>query len=464
MVDWKTIMLHWSSELMTTDLLDPDERTNSSPDWLGYPPASTSTIADLESRLGLKLPPSYRAFLEVTNGWGRLDSFIGRLRPASEVDWFVRENEQWAEVYADTKSKVDDDYLTYNDAGMELSLCGAHARYVVQVADVGDGVMLLNPLIQSQDGEWEAWFFAHWVPGARRYPSFAHLMLATYRSMRLVNKVGSENFPIPTLPILSPSEFTHLKPAKLKLRGKEQRLSKKTSTLEELIEKLNADPDHPDKKLIRALAGKLKGRPRGKRDAVLTLTLSEIFLRAGDPDARSFCIQAITEFAPDGPPPPVLRQAYEDLDVGVMLSAVYSHHYFPQPDAVSLFSQLIRRDIHPIFKENMIGMLGELGDEAAIPALKALLLDTSNTFDQSFGSVGLALGHIGGASFELLKAAASHSDRRVRLAAAIGLDFCGDTRASEILGRLEADPDQAVATRAKQRLGRGWLKVYYPAS
>src|SRR5262249_28866812 len=32
---------------------------------------------------------------------------------------------------------------------------------------------LLNPMVVWPDGEWEAWFFANWLPGAARYPSFA---------------------------------------------------------------------------------------------------------------------------------------------------------------------------------------------------------------------------------------------------------------------------------------------------
>ena len=34
---------------------------------------------------------------------------------------------------------------------------------------------MLNPAT-SRDGEMEAWFFAHWVPGADAYPSFWHMM------------------------------------------------------------------------------------------------------------------------------------------------------------------------------------------------------------------------------------------------------------------------------------------------
>jgi hypothetical protein len=37
---------------------------------------------------------------------------------------------------------------------------------------------LLNPEVVGADGEWEAFFFAHWVPGVRRFPSFWALMLA----------------------------------------------------------------------------------------------------------------------------------------------------------------------------------------------------------------------------------------------------------------------------------------------
>jgi hypothetical protein len=37
---------------------------------------------------------------------------------------------------------------------------------------VGTARYLLNPEVTSADGEWEAFYFAHWLPGVRRYPSF----------------------------------------------------------------------------------------------------------------------------------------------------------------------------------------------------------------------------------------------------------------------------------------------------
>jgi hypothetical protein len=43
---------------------------------------------------------------------------------------------------------------------------------------------LLNPNIVTPDGEWEALYFAHWIPGADRYPSFWELMQAEREAFR----------------------------------------------------------------------------------------------------------------------------------------------------------------------------------------------------------------------------------------------------------------------------------------
>lgn len=53
--------------------------------WLGYEGASEETIAALEKRLKKRLPPSYRSFLAVSNGWRNCGPFIYQLWPCSEV-------------------------------------------------------------------------------------------------------------------------------------------------------------------------------------------------------------------------------------------------------------------------------------------------------------------------------------------------------------------------------------------
>ena len=37
-------------------------------------------------------------------------------------------------------------------------------------------LLLINPMRIDAEGEWEAWDFATWYPGAYRYPSFDHLI------------------------------------------------------------------------------------------------------------------------------------------------------------------------------------------------------------------------------------------------------------------------------------------------
>jgi hypothetical protein len=61
--------------------------------WLGYPGATEDQIAGLEARLGQSLPPSYRAFLKVSNGFRQPGMSIERLFSADEVGWF-REGHQ----------------------------------------------------------------------------------------------------------------------------------------------------------------------------------------------------------------------------------------------------------------------------------------------------------------------------------------------------------------------------------
>ncbi|WP_326765011.1 hypothetical protein OG978_10920 [Streptomyces sp. NBC_01591] len=45
-------------------------------------------------------------------------------------------------------------------------------------------VHLLNPRVITPDGEWEAWYLAHWLPGAVRYRTSWDLMKDEYRTFR----------------------------------------------------------------------------------------------------------------------------------------------------------------------------------------------------------------------------------------------------------------------------------------
>ena len=140
--------------------------------WLGSPGASEAQIAELEARLGATLPPSYRSFLRASNGFLQPGVIVPRLLPADEVTWLRDVDPETIEIWTEALSSSGD-----VDADVpELRL--STALRVSARETVGTAMYLLDPRSVNADGEWEAWFFAHWAPGIDRFPSFRALMQA----------------------------------------------------------------------------------------------------------------------------------------------------------------------------------------------------------------------------------------------------------------------------------------------
>ena len=174
--DWRPFLEQYSRDLIAKrqpiDSDDwPDEVIGSG--WVGYPGATEAQITALETRIGARLPPSYRQFLAVSNGWRNTGAFIYKMWSAEEVEWFRVRNQEWIDIW----NSIDDDdsYPDHEGRGMKTAL---------EISDTGDAaILLLNPQVITPDGEWEAWFFSNWNPGARRYASFWDLMHAQYKTM-----------------------------------------------------------------------------------------------------------------------------------------------------------------------------------------------------------------------------------------------------------------------------------------
>src|SRR6476661_5080065 len=178
--NWQEFMARWSRDMLASrhfaDRLGilrseyPGEYTDEviASGWLGYPPANDEQIEATEKRLGLTLPPSYKSFLKVSNGWRVIDQFINRLWPVEEIDWLASTDPESVAVWED--APIGNGDILYE------------SRYIastIQISDVeygGTAVYLLNPKVVSPSGEWEAWFFSHWNPGAAVYPSFWEIM------------------------------------------------------------------------------------------------------------------------------------------------------------------------------------------------------------------------------------------------------------------------------------------------
>jgi len=185
---WDTFLREWSAELLTSpEIARSVPRDVRASGWLGVPGATEDQIARAEARLGATLPPSYKDFLKVSNGWRNTGLFIPRLWSAEETDWFRMRNREWVDDWMQGAEYYDQKYPTAHppDPGDERY----HLASTLEISDVGDGaVYLLNPKVRAGDGEWEAWFFSNWNPGAVRHRSFAEMMRAERESFRNVHE------------------------------------------------------------------------------------------------------------------------------------------------------------------------------------------------------------------------------------------------------------------------------------
>jgi SMI1 / KNR4 family (SUKH-1) len=161
--------------------------------WCGQPPAMESEILEVERRLGLPLPPSYRSFLLISNGWRPFSSFIERLLPVSQIERFRDADPGDAalmqELYQDDELP-DGDYLDYETAEHNVALRSSYYSDSILVGkkwQIGGGeLLLLNPQIVFSNGEWEAIFFANWIPGNERYRSFFDLVNESVNTLQRI--------------------------------------------------------------------------------------------------------------------------------------------------------------------------------------------------------------------------------------------------------------------------------------
>ena len=447
MIDWKPFLTNWSKQLLQSSLAEDLHPSVNSTDWLGYKRATQRSIQNLEKQLGISLPASYRAFLEVSNGWRRTTPFIARVRSVEDVDWFRIENKQWVEVYSqDGSEQSDTEYYTYGPDGA-ADHRPQHMASLLQVSDVDDGVYLLNPQSVTPDGEWEAWFFANWVPGATRFPSFAHLMLHEYRTFAELEKVEIDPQTLPQLDNVPPEL-----PRSSVIS--ESGVDEETSYFEELIDDMGCSDKRVRVKAVRTLAGGLVGRPSADQRPELVPPLVQLFGTSDDAEVRSVCVQALTELAEENKAPPPLFDALLDPDPYVVLSGIFALTYFPDDRAIKPLCDFIESRKNALINENAMSHLGKMASEDAVPTLAGVLLDADNEFDQNFATAAQALARCGQPGFDVLISAVEHADPRIRFAAVVGLDVSGNDAATAYLDRALNDSDERVRQRAKVRMGK----------
>jgi SMI1 / KNR4 family (SUKH-1) len=186
--DWRPFLEQFSRELLADrDIRREVPEAVRQSSWMGFKPATKKQIATLEARIGAKLPDSYREFLTTSNGWRQTGSFIYEVWPTTKVDWFRNYHRDWVDAWVEpTKGQPPlpiEEHCVYGEHQSTVVFRVEFLESTLQMSDIGDAaVLLLNPEIKTPAGEWEAWFFASWHPGAVRYQSFWDLMQHEYQS------------------------------------------------------------------------------------------------------------------------------------------------------------------------------------------------------------------------------------------------------------------------------------------
>ncbi|MFI2380295.1 SMI1/KNR4 family protein [Streptomyces sp. NPDC018964] len=208
--DWRSFLLEWSGEW--ADSLPDDEARGEADEaarqarWLGFPPASEERIAALEKRLGRRMPPSYREFLKVSDGWRHAGGFVSLLAGTADARWHDDESELAAMFEED----LDD------DAGPEERWEADLWRRGLQL-DVESDVtyVLMDPEDVDEDGEWAVYTWASWrAAPPERHASFLAFMRDMHREFHSLRARPGDGKP----------EFVNATTRKLDARVEEARL------------------------------------------------------------------------------------------------------------------------------------------------------------------------------------------------------------------------------------------------
>ncbi|MFK0172530.1 SMI1/KNR4 family protein [Streptomyces sp. NPDC090306] len=136
--EYSEVFLRTANEYQLAAITADQEDTG----WMGREPATEEAVRAAEQRLGVRLPPSYRAFLLASDGFDGLGGWVDAASGCADVAW-LRDTGTGAslvDLYADT------DYA---------ELFGR----ALAVAE-GEDLWLLDPEGAGPDEEWTAHLFA----------------------------------------------------------------------------------------------------------------------------------------------------------------------------------------------------------------------------------------------------------------------------------------------------------------
>lgn len=190
--DWRSFLLGWSGEW--ADSL-PDRGTRGEDDaaaqrarWLGFPPASEERIAALEKRLGRRMPPSYREFLEVSDGWRHAGGFVWLLAGTTDARWHNDES---------GLSDMFEEYLDGDAGPEERREAGVWRRGLQLDIDSDATFVVMDPEDVDENGEWAVYTWASWrAAPPERHAGFREFMREMHREFHSLRARPGDGEPV----------------------------------------------------------------------------------------------------------------------------------------------------------------------------------------------------------------------------------------------------------------------------
>ncbi|GGZ17186.1 SMI1/KNR4 family protein [Streptomyces nitrosporeus] len=174
--NWQTFLDRWSEQWVAVqDGADPEEIDEEALEagGLGFPPLDEAGTAALEERLGTVLPPSYRAFLQASDGWRYAGGGVYLLAGSAGVWW-----------HGDPMGMklLYERQLDERSRPSEVLMAGMWDRALQLALDSDMTDVLLDPGDVGEDGEWAVYVYKGWSGEyPERYDSFTRYMEEAYR-------------------------------------------------------------------------------------------------------------------------------------------------------------------------------------------------------------------------------------------------------------------------------------------
>ncbi|GAB2583908.1 SMI1/KNR4 family protein [Streptomyces capparidis] len=189
--DWRPFLHRWSAEwadsLPAGEARDADDEAARQARWLGLPPASEERIAAMEERLGRRMPPSYREFLKVSDGWRHAGGFVWLLAGTEAARWHENESglaDILGEYLDDDATPEERDEVEIWHRGLQLDV-ESDATHV-----------LMDPEDVDEHGEWAVYTWASWrAAPPERHPNFLEFMREMHREFHSLRADPGEDEP-----------------------------------------------------------------------------------------------------------------------------------------------------------------------------------------------------------------------------------------------------------------------------